>query len=203
MVLPLLSHILVLLFVYYLDVSVRYGYIALFVIVHVRCCPAAMVPVAATWKGSGLEASIQSPEKVVKGNTVVSVIVKEPESNVISWLPPPLSSKPGGLGLLPVILISNCPVPVLSQSPGLAGSTQTLLTVRVPVAGTAVFLIVHVRCCPAAMLPVASCELEEDCVQSPEKEVVKAGVESSDTVKEPDFSPTAWLFPLLRENDDG
>jgi hypothetical protein len=83
-----------------------------------------MVPVAATWKGPGLEASTQSPEKVVKGNVVVSVIVKEPEPNVMSWLPPPLSSKPGGLGLLRVILISNCPVPVLSQSPGLDGSTH-------------------------------------------------------------------------------
>jgi len=139
----------------------------------------------------------------VKGNTVVSVIVKEPEPNVKSWLPPPLSSMPGGLGLLPVILISNCPVPVLSQSPGLDDSTQILLTVRVPVAGTAVFVIVHVRCCPAAMIPVVSCELEEDCVQSPEKEVVKPDTESSDTVKTPDFSPTAWLFPLLREKDDG
>ena len=155
---------------------VKYGYSTLFVIVHVRCCPAAMVPVAATWKGPGLEASIQSPEKVVKGNVVVSAIEKEPEPSVMSWLPPPLSSMPGGLGLLPVILISNCPVPVLSQSPGLAGSTQTLLTVRVPVAGTAVFVIVHVRCCPAAMVPVASCELEEDCVQSPEKEVVKPDI---------------------------
>jgi hypothetical protein len=183
---------------------VRYGYNALFVIVHVRCCPAAMVPVAATWLGPGLEASIQSLEKVVKGNVVVSVIVKEPEPNVMSWLPPPVSSKPGGLGLLPVILISNCPVPILSQSPGLNGSTQTLLTVRVPVAGTAVFVIVHVRCCPAAMVPVASCDPEEeDCIQSPEKEVVKPGVESSATVKAPDLSPTAWLFPLLREKVDG
>ena len=67
----------------------------------------------------------------------------------------------------------------------------------------ALFVIVHVRCCPAAMVPVASCELEEDCVQSSEKEVVKPGVESADTVKEPDFSPTAWLFPLLIEKDDG
>jgi hypothetical protein len=54
---------------------VRYGYNALFVIVHVRCCPAAMVPVAATCRGPGLEASIPSPEKEVKGNVVVSVIV--------------------------------------------------------------------------------------------------------------------------------
>ena len=108
-----------------------------------------MVPVAATWKGPGLEASIQSPEKVVKGNTVVSVIVKEPEPNVMSWLPPPLRSKPGGLGLLPVILRLNSPTAESSQSPGLDGSTQTLLTVRVPVAGTAVFVIVHVRCSPA------------------------------------------------------
>jgi hypothetical protein len=53
------------------------------------------------------------------------------------------------------------------------------------------------------MLPVASCELEEDCVQSPEKEVVKPDIESSVTVKAPDFSPTAWLFPLLREKDEG
>ena len=37
------------------------------------------------------EDCIQSPEKVVKGNIVVSVIVKEPEPNVKSWLPPPLS----------------------------------------------------------------------------------------------------------------
>jgi len=34
---------------------VRYGYNALFVIVPVRCCPAAMVPVAAIWKGPGLK----------------------------------------------------------------------------------------------------------------------------------------------------
>ena len=67
---------------------VRYGYNALFVIVHLRCCPTSMVPVAATWKGPGLEASIQSPEKVVKGNVVVSVIMKEPEPNVKSLLPP-------------------------------------------------------------------------------------------------------------------
>ena len=53
-------------------------------------------------------------------------------------------------------------------------------------------------------MPVASSELEEDCIQSPEKEVVKPGVESSVTVKAPDLSPTAWRFPLLRENvDDG
>src|SRR5689334_22063216 len=103
---------------------------------------------------------------------------------------------PGGLGLLPVILISNCPVPVLSQSPGLDGSTQTLLTVRVPVAGAAVFVIVHVRCCPAAMIPVASCELEEDCIRSPEKEVVKPDGESSVTVKAPNLSPTA-CFPRI------
>jgi hypothetical protein len=136
---------------------VRYGNNALFVIVPVRCCPTAMVPVAATWKGPGLEAGIQSHEKVVKGNVLVSVIVKEPEPNVMSWLPSPLSSKAGGLGLLPVILISNCPVPVLSQSPGLAGSPQTLLTVRIPVAGTAVFVIIHVRCCPCCN--VTSCFL--------------------------------------------
>jgi len=129
--------------------------------------------------------------------------VKEPEPNVKSWLPPPLSPKPGGFGLLPVIILLKSPTPDFSQSPGLAGSTQTLLTVRVLAAGTAVFVIIHVRCRPAAMVPVASCDLEEDCVQSPKKEVVKPCVESSDTVKEPDFSPTAWLFPLLREKDDG
>ena len=85
---------------------------------------------------------------MVKGNTVVSVIVKEPEPNVKSWLPPPLSPKPGGLGLLPVIIRPKSSTPDFSQSPGLAGSRQTLLTVRVPVAGIAVFVIVHVRCCP-------------------------------------------------------
>jgi hypothetical protein len=171
---------------------VRYGYKALFVIVHVRCCPAAMVPVAATCKGPGLEASIQSPEKEAKGNVVVSVIEKEPEPNVMSWLPTPLSTKPGGLGLLPVILRLKSPSPVFWQSPGLDGSTQTLLTVRVPVAGTAVLVIVHVRCCPAAMIPVASCEPEEkDCIQSPEKEVVKPDTESSDTVKAPAPNVTA------------
>src|SRR5690242_20122760 len=108
---------------------------------------------------------------------------------------------PGGLGLLPVILISNCPVPVLSQSPGLDGSTQILLTVRVPVAGTTVFVIVHVRCCPAAMVPVASCELEEDCIQSPEKEGVKPKAAASLTVKEPPPSITDWLPPLLIEKE--
>ena len=76
------------------------------------------------------------------------------------------------------------------------------LDVLVKYGYSALFVIVHVRCCPAAMVPVAFCELEEDCVQSPEK-VVKPGVESADTVKEPGFSPTAWLFPLLIEKDDG
>jgi hypothetical protein len=35
----------VLLFVYYLNAFSKIGYNALFVIVHVRCCPTAMVPV--------------------------------------------------------------------------------------------------------------------------------------------------------------
>jgi hypothetical protein len=49
------------------------------------------------------------------------------------------------------------------------------------------------------MLPVASCELEEDCIQSPEKEVVKPDTESSLTVKEPSPNVTDWLPPSLIE----
>jgi hypothetical protein len=88
-VLPLLSQILVLLlFVYYLDVLVRYGYSTLFVIVDVRCCPAAMVPVAFC---EPEVVCIESPEKEGERNSpaglAISVIVKGPEPNVISWLP--------------------------------------------------------------------------------------------------------------------
>jgi|1186.fasta_scaffold138332_2 hypothetical protein len=53
------------------------------------------------------------------------------------------------------------------------------------------------------MVPVASCEPEEDCIQSPEKEVVKPEAESSDTVKAPAPNVTDWLPPLLREKDVG
>ena len=54
------------------------------------------------------------------------------------------------------------------------------------------------------MVPVVSSEPEEeDCIQSPEKEVVKPDVESSDTVNEPEPNATDWLSQLLREKDDG
>ena len=65
----------------------------------------------------------------------------------------------------------------------------------------ALFVIVPVRCCPTAMVPVASCELEEDCIQSPEKEVVKPDTESSLTVKEPPPNVTDWPPPLLIEKE--
>ena len=69
MVLPLLSHVLVLLlFFYYLDVFSKNGYNAPFVIVHVRCCPAAMVLVAVTTPEAGLEVSMQSPETELEIN---------------------------------------------------------------------------------------------------------------------------------------
>jgi hypothetical protein len=53
------------------------------------------------------------------------------------------------------------------------------------------------------MVPVASCELEEDCIQLPENEVVKPGVESSDTVKAPAPNVTDWLPPSVREKEVG
>jgi hypothetical protein len=65
----------------------------------------------------------------------------------------------------------------------------------------ALFVIVHVRCCPTAIVPVASCELEEDCIQSPEKEGVKPKAAAFLTIKEPPPNVTDWLPPLLIEKE--
>ncbi|HEY7571959.1 MAG TPA: hypothetical protein VH796_11385 [Nitrososphaeraceae archaeon] len=81
--------------------------------------------------------------------------------------------------------------------------TQTLLTVRVPVPGISVFVIVHVCCSPAAMVPVASPEPAAVCIQLPEKEGVKPEAIASLTVNEPGANVTAWLPPSVREKEDG
>ena len=76
-----------LLFVYYLDVFSKIWLQC--IICNSTCKMLGLLQWCqpATCTGPGLEVSIQSPEKEVKGNVVVSVIVKEPEPNVISWLP--------------------------------------------------------------------------------------------------------------------
>jgi hypothetical protein len=84
------------------------------------------------------------------------------------------------------------------------GITQTLLTNSTPGsgAGPIVFVIVHVICCPAAMLPVASPEPAAP-LQLPEKEGVKPEAIASLTVNEPGANVTDWLPPSVREKDDG
>ena len=82
-------------------------------------------------------------------------------------------------------------------------SGQTFLTFWVAVVGAALFVIVYLSCCPGLIVPVACSEPEEVCIQSPEKEVVKPGVESSVTVKGPKPNVTAWLPPSVREKEDG
>ena len=128
---------------------VRYGYNAPFVIVHVRCCPAAMVLVAVTTPESGLEVSIQSPETELKINWLLltSVSVKGPEPNVMSWLPPSVREKEYGW----VLVSKTCTLkePWHDAPPG--DSTQTLFTINVPVVGAAAlhsswYKIIYIIC---------------------------------------------------------
>lgn len=70
---------------------------------------------------------------------------------------------------------------------------QTSLIDRVPVVsvvGTTVFVIVHVRCCPELIKPVASTKVDDGWLQSPEKEVVKPDLGDSTTVKGPGSNTT-------------
>jgi hypothetical protein len=62
-----------------LDVLLIYGYNSSFVIVHIRCCPAAMVPVASPEPAT---VCTQLPEKGVKPEAVASLTVNEPGANV-------------------------------------------------------------------------------------------------------------------------
>ena len=65
------------------------------------------------------------------------------------------------------------------------------------------FLITHVKCCPALMVPVASCDPGTICAQFPEKETIKPATGTSLTVKEPGPNVTVSLCASLIENDDG
>jgi hypothetical protein len=140
-------------------------YDLLFVIVQLRCCPPLMVPVAIALESN----CVQSHENEgVKPDTGDSITSKLPGLNVkVSVSPPTKLVEPAILTILLNTVIENICGGIIGQS------GQTLVTVSV-VAGTgiAVFVIVHVFRCSAAMVPVASYEPEEVCMQSPEKDIV-------------------------------